>query len=107
MRAVSFNDLVGAERKCRRNVQSEHPSGLEIDDQLVLGRRLNREFAWLLASQNAIDVGRRPSPLIDLIGPVGHQSALGYVISKRIDCRQAMPRRRYDDQSTVRNETGM
>ncbi len=78
-----------------------------LTDQLVLGRCLNREIARLLAPQDAIDVGCRPSPLIDLIGPVGHQAALGCEIPKRIDRRQAMPRRQYDDRCTVRYGVGM
>src|SRR5262249_38694384 len=91
--ASLLDHLVGAERKCGRDVQSDHLGALEVDYQLVLGRRLNWEFARLLAPQNAIDVGSRPSPLINLIRPVGHQSALSCEISERIDRRQAMPRR--------------
>jgi hypothetical protein len=63
-----------------------------VYDKLILGRRLHRKVAQLLAPEDAIDVGCRSSPLIDLIGPVRHQPALGCVISERIDRRQAMPR---------------
>src|SRR5262245_12109408 len=47
-----------------------NPSAREVDHQLVLCRRLNRQLAWLLAAQDAIDVGCRSTPLLDLVGPV-------------------------------------
>src|SRR5260370_42272691 len=47
-------------------------------------------------------VSSRPSPGIDLVEAVGDQAALGCENPIRIDCRQAMPRRQYDDRSTVR-----
>src|SRR5262249_52416343 len=89
-----FDHLAGAERQSWRDVQSNHVCGLEVDYQLILGRCLNRQFARLLAVQNAIGVGCSPSPLIDLIWPICHQPALGRKISERIDGWQAVPRRR-------------
>src|SRR5947207_15974831 len=94
--AHSLDHLVGTQRKCWRNVQSEHPRGLEIDDQLIFRRRLDRQLARLLAAQNAIHVAGRPAPLLDLVGPVRHQPALGCEIAIWVDRRQAMPRRQQD-----------
>src|SRR5262245_66047575 len=91
--SCSFDHLVGAERKCRRNVQPERLSGLEVDYQLVLGGRLNRKVGRPFALKDAVDIASRPSPLIDLIGPIGAESAFGCVIPERINRRQAMPRR--------------
>src|ERR1700676_378236 len=54
--AFSFDHLVGAERKCRRDAEPKRLRGLHVDDQLILGRLLNREIARLLAPQDAIDV---------------------------------------------------
>src|SRR5262245_47194120 len=89
-----FDHLISAERQSWRDVQSDHVGGREVDYQLVLGRCLNWQFARLLAPQNAIGVSCSPPPLIDLIRPVRHQTALGCEISERIDRRQAVPRRR-------------
>src|SRR6516164_8091144 len=80
-----FDHLAGAEWQSWRDVQSDHVCGLEVDYQLVLGRRLNRQFARLLAPQNSIGIGCSTSPLIYLIRPIGHQPTLGREISERID----------------------
>ena len=69
--AHSFDHLAGPEGQFWRDVQSDHVGGLEVDYQLVLGRCLNRQFARFLAPQNAIGIGCCPSPLIDLIRPIG------------------------------------
>ena len=37
-------------------VEAERLGGLEIDDQLVLGRRLHRQVGGLLALEDAIDI---------------------------------------------------
>src|SRR5262249_54945517 len=88
--------------KCGRDAQAKRPRGFEIDHQLVLCWRLHRQLARLLAAQNAVNVACRSTPLLDLVGPIGHQSALSREKSERIDCRQAMARRQQKDRSTVR-----
>jgi hypothetical protein len=35
---------------------TERPGGLEVDDQFVLGRRLDWQVGWLLALEDAIDI---------------------------------------------------
>ena len=75
--ASLFDHLVGAQRKCGRDGQSDHLGSLHIDHQLVSGWHLNRQVARLLATQDAIDVGCCPAPLLDLIGPGGRPSDRG------------------------------
>ena len=40
-------------------VEAERLGSLEVDDQLVLGRRLHRQVGWLLALEDAVDVAGR------------------------------------------------
>jgi hypothetical protein len=58
-------------------LEAERPRGLEVEDQLELRWRLNRQFARLLASQDAIDIPCRSLPLLGLIDPIRHQAARG------------------------------
>ena len=58
-------------------VEAERLGGLEIDHQLVLGRRLHRQVGWLLALEDAIDVAGRAPVLVDEIRPIGDQAAGG------------------------------
>ena len=40
---VLFDHLVGARQQCRWHRKAERLSGLEVDDEFVLGRRLHRK----------------------------------------------------------------
>src|SRR2546428_4469203 len=47
----SLDDFVGAGEQLRWHVDAERLGGLEIDDKLVLGRRLHRKVGGLLTLQ--------------------------------------------------------
>jgi hypothetical protein len=53
---------------------AERLGGLELDDELVLGRLLHRQVAPLGAVCDAIDIAGRPRVDIELTDSVGHQA---------------------------------
>src|SRR5215470_20273654 len=76
---ASFDRLVGTGEYCLRNCEAQCLSGLEVDNQLVLGRGLYRHVGRLLTLEDAINVARSPAVLVDVIRPVGDQTAIGDV----------------------------
>jgi len=66
-----FDHLISTSEYRRRNCEAQCLRGLEIDHELVLGRRLHWQVGGLLALENTIDVARRPPILIDEIRTVG------------------------------------
>src|SRR3954447_23143528 len=54
-----FDKLVGCDQKSLGHGETEGLGGLEIDDELVLERGLDRKLARFFALQDAICIGRR------------------------------------------------
>src|SRR5262249_37693598 len=65
-----FDHLVDAGEKRRRHGKTKRLGGLEIDRQLVFGRRLYRRIRWLLPFEDAIDITGRPAALVEVIPPI-------------------------------------
>src|SRR5262245_10964275 len=83
-----LDDLIGCGEQRLRNGQTKRLCGLEIDNQLVLGRRLHRHIGWLLALEDAIDIPRGLPGRIVRIRSVRDQAAVYSVIAIRINRRQ-------------------
>ena len=73
----------------RRHVEAERFGGLEVDHQLVLGRRLHRQVGRLLALEDAVDVAGRAPVLVDHVRPIGDQAAVGDEVAVRSRQRAA------------------
>src|ERR1019366_6415027 len=50
----SFDHLIGELLKMQGHVEAKRLGGLEVDDQLVFGRRLHRKFTRVRSAQNPI-----------------------------------------------------
>ena len=66
-------------------------AGFEVDNELVLGRRLYRQVGRLLALEDTVDVLRRASERVDRVRPVGDQATAGDETAIPIDRMQSMP----------------
>ena len=72
----------------RRHREAERLGGLEVDDQLVLGRRLDRQIGGLLALEDAVNVAHGGAPLINLVRPVRNEAAFHRKVSVWVDSWQ-------------------
>ena len=81
-----FDYLIGGGKQWAR-YEPERFGGLEVDHQLVLGRRLHRQVGRLGAAQDAIDIGRSLLQHVDIVNSVGHEPAGCDEEAPRIDRR--------------------
>src|SRR5262245_39294445 len=72
--AGSFDHLVGTGEQDRRHVKAKGLGGLQVDYQLVFGRRLYGQVGWLLTLEDAIDVSCCTAVWIVKIGPIRHET---------------------------------
>src|SRR5258707_13454206 len=75
MPQVLFDHLVGAPQKHGRHVEADRLGGLQVDDKLELGRKLNRQIVRLRAAQDAVDIVRGATPKqVVYVGSIRHQA---------------------------------
>src|SRR5262249_16952713 len=85
----------------RASFETKRLRGLEVDYQLVLGRRLHRQIGRLRTPEDAVDVSGRQAHLIDGIIPIADQTAGENEGSPGIDRWQFMPRRQRENERAV------
>src|SRR5262245_19720627 len=56
MASPLFDDLVGTGEQRRRDFQAEGLGGVEVDDELEFGGRLDRQIAGLFSAQDSVDI---------------------------------------------------
>src|SRR6476646_5931086 len=100
-----LDHLVSRGKQRLRNGQAERLCGLEIDNQLVLGRRLHRHIGWLLALEDAIDIPDGLPDCIVRIRSVRDQATAYSVIAIRINRRQFVASGKTDYEPAVSRRT--
>src|SRR5215467_4256615 len=94
----SFDHLVGACEQLDRRIEAKRLGGLQIDHQLELCRKLDRQVTGLFALENAIDVGCCASEEVGAIDSIRRQPAVLDHFAERIDHRQAIAGRELEEE---------
>jgi hypothetical protein len=67
----------------------------------LIASSLHRKVGWLLALEDAIDTAGGAQEVVDLVRAVGDHTAAHDMTAVGVDRRQAVPRRKRDDQLAV------
>ena len=70
-----FDHIVGATEHQWRHGETQRLGGLEVDDQLKFGGRLDRQIGRLRAFEDAVDVSCRRAVLFGYIATISDQAA--------------------------------
>src|SRR5215468_557970 len=82
----SFDHLVGAREQRIRHGKTERPCGRQVDDQIELGRLLDREISWTRPAQYLVDKVGGTSEGRREVRSIGHQTACFHILSIIVHC---------------------
>src|SRR3954447_19659896 len=99
-----LDHLIGAQQQRRRDRKAQYLRSLEIDDQLNIGRLLNRQISRLFTLENAADIGANRSVLIVDICAVAHQAPSLGKLTKAKDRGQLITTRKSGELLYMRKE---
>src|SRR3954471_8493495 len=96
-----LDHIVGAQEQIRRDGNLLRVRGLAVDDELELGRLLDRQGGGLGALQDLVDVARRAVVEVGIKHAVGKQPARLYEVTRGVDRRRAVLGCEVDEQRLV------
>ena len=99
--AVAWPLAARAQQERLRNRQAEHLGGRQINDEIELGRLLDRKIGGLRTAQYFVDIVGRAPPLVRPIWSIGHQTACFDVLPKAVYRRQPRAERQSVDAKPV------
>src|SRR5439155_17477767 len=83
-----LDDLVRPEQERLRHRESERLGGLEVDDQLELGRLLDGQIPGLRTLENLVHVGGGAAVQVRKVRAIGHETPGIHSLPPRVHCRQ-------------------
>src|SRR5215831_7117150 len=100
--APLFDHLICPREQRGRDGQAKGLRSLHVDDQLELGRLLDRKISWLGASENLVQIDGSSSRHLREIDSIAHETTLLNVQVVLIDCDDPMRGRKIDDVPSMR-----
>ena len=99
--ATTLFITVGAGEHRGRDGEAHRFCGLQVDGELIIGRRLNRKFFRLLPLENAIDIAGSKPRYCEQIGSIRYQTTMIHPGPMAVDRGQSILSRQFDDEVTV------
>ena len=98
---------VARSRNESRHRESERLGGRQVDDEIELGRLLDREVGRLGAAQNPVDIAACAPEQIGVVRAIGHETARREVVSERVNRGQPRAERQGVDARVVGVDEGV